>query len=679
MSFESLKNDLKNPEAAVNELESSSFRFYEFGDFRLDSTKRVLLREGATVPLTPKCFDVLLLLVSRRGQIVSKDELMTRVWPDTIVEENNLNVNVSLLRKTLGEKPNDHRFIVTVPGSGYQFVAEVRLIDGENNGAAERRSGLTTSSASRPRQIGVMSLIADTPGESYSNGPVEVAQPTRSTAYDIPDEKSSRRLATALLPLAVLLTVAVAVYLWYSPRRDTRTINSVAVLPLTNATKDPNAEYLSDAISGNLINSLSQLPQLKVIAQASSFKYKGKEIDPQELANAMGVQAIVTGSIVRFDDNLQISVELIDARDKTQMWGEHYKRKVADLQVVQEEIARTISEKLRIRLTGAQARQLTKRATENDEAYRLYLNGIFYQRRGGIENFNKAINCFEDAIALDPNFALAYVGFAMTNNLLLGCCGLNPDITIPKVRAAVEKALELDESLADAHASLAVIKRQQWDWSGAEMEFKRAIELNPNLAWAHGAYGVSLARMGRFEEALTENKRALELDPLSMLFKEIEVGNLRFARRYDESLQSMQALIKTHPEYVGRSQRAYTYAAKGMYAEAIADYQENIKVDGENTSDEIYLGYAYAMLGKRDRALAILKKLKTTTDYVSPAELAILYIGLGDKDRAFQSLERAYTSHDFQMQFLKVDSHYDAIRSDRRFIDLMRRVGLPVS
>jgi tetratricopeptide (TPR) repeat protein len=267
----------------------------------------------------------------------------------------------------------------------------------------------------------------------------------------------------------------------------------------------------------------------------------------------------------------------------------------------------------------------------------------------------------------------------MTNNLLLGCCGLNPDITIPKVRAAVEKALELDESLADAHASLAVIKRQQWDWSGAEMEFKRAIELNPNLAWAHGAYGVSLARMGRFEEALTENKRALELDPLSMLFKEIEVGNLRFARRYDESLQSMQALIKTHPEYVGRSQRAYTYAAKGMYAEAIADYQENIKVDGENTSDEIYLGYAYAMLGKRGRALAILKKLKTTTDYVSPAELAILYIGLGDKDRAFQSLERAYTSHDFQMQFLKVDSHYDAIRSDRRFIDLMRRVGLPVS
>jgi DNA-binding winged helix-turn-helix (wHTH) protein/TolB-like protein/Flp pilus assembly protein TadD len=679
MSFESLKNDLKNPEAAVNELKSSSFRFYEFGDFRLDSTKRVLLREGATVPLTPKCFDVLLLLVSRRGQIVSKDELMTRVWPDTIVEENNLNVNVSLLRKTLGEKPNDHRFIVTVPGSGYQFVAEVRLIDGENNGAAERRSGLTTSSVSRPRQIGVMSLIADTPGESYSNGPVEVAQPTRSTAYDIPDEKSSRRLATALLPLAVLLTVAVAVYLWYSPRRDTRTINSVAVLPLTNATKDPNAEYLSDAISGNLINSLSQLPQLKVIAQASSFKYKGKEIDPQELANAMGVQAIVTGSIVRFDDNLQISVELIDARDKTQMWGEHYKRKVADLQVVQEEIARTISEKLRIRLTGAQARQLTKRATENDEAYRLYLNGIFYQRRGGIENFNKAINCFEDAIALDPNFALAYVGFAMTNNLLLGCCGLNPDITIPKVRAAVEKALELDESLADAHASLAVIKRQQWDWIGAEMEFKRAIELNPNLAWAHGAYGVSLARMGRFEEALTENKRALELDPLSMLFKEIEVGNLRFARRYDESLQSMQALIKTHPEYVGRSQRAYTYAAKGMYAEAIADYQENIKVDGENTSDEIYLGYAYAMLGKRDRALAILKKLKTTTDYVSPAELAILYIGLGDKDRAFQSLERAYTSHDFQMQFLKVDSHYDAIRSDRRFIDLMRRVGLPVS
>jgi TolB-like protein/DNA-binding winged helix-turn-helix (wHTH) protein/Flp pilus assembly protein TadD len=676
MSFESLKNDLKNPEPAVNDQKSSSSGFYEFGDFRLDSKRRLLLREGGIVPLTPKCFDVLLLLVSHHGQVVSKDELMSRVWPDTIVEENNLNVNVSLLRKTLGEKPNDHQFIVTVPASGYQFVAEVRLIDGGDNGAAEARSGASDNSVSRLRQIGVMSLVADIPAESCSKGPEELAQPTRPTEDYIPNEKSQLGLATALLSFAVLLTMAGAGF-WYFSSRDTAAINSVAVLPLTNATNDPNAEYLSDAISGNLINSLSQLPQLKVIAQASSFKYKGKEIDPQELAKALGVEVIVTGSIVRFDDNLQISVELINARDKTQMWGEHYNRKAVDLQVVQEEIARTISEKLRIRLTGVQAEQLTRRATQNAEAYRLYLNGIFYQRRGGTENFKTAILYFNDAIALDPNFALAWVGVAMTNSMLVGGSVLKPEETMPKVRAAVEKALVLDESLADAHASLAVIKRQAWDWTGAEKEFKRAIELNPNLAWAHGAYGISLARMGRYSEALTENKRAQELDPLSPLFKELEVGILRFARRYDEALQRMQALIKTHPEYTARGERAYIYAGKGMYAEAVADYQENMRVDGENTSDEIYLGYAYAMSGKRDQALAILKKLKTTSDYVSPAELAILFIGLGDNDRAFQSLERAYLAHDLQMQFLKVDAHYDLIRSDQRFIDLMRRVGLP--
>lgn len=675
MSFESLKNNLKNPEDAGNDLKLSSFGFYEFGEFRLDATKRLLLREGGIVPLMPKCFDVLLLLVSRHGQIVSKDELMSRVWPDTIVEENNLNVNVSLLRKTLGEKPNDHQFIVTVPGSGYQFVAEVRWVDSKHNKLAEARSEASNNSVSRPGHIGVMSLVGDIPDESYSQGHEQLAPPTRFTEDHILKEKSQRGLATVVLFFAVLLMVGAAYFLYF-PKAEPAAINSLAVLPLTNAANDPNAEYLSDAISGNLINSLSQLPQLKVIAQASSSKYKGKEIDPQGLAKAMGVQAIVTGSIVRFGDTLQISVELVDARDKTQMWGEHYNRKASDLQALQEEIARTISQKLRIRLTGVQVQQLTKRATGNAEAYRLYLNGIFYQRRGGTENLKTAISYFNEAIALDPNFALAYVGVAMTNTMLVGGSVLKPEETMPNVRAAVERALELDETLADAHASLAVMKRQQWDWAGAEKEFKRAIELNPNLAWAHGAYGISLARMGRYLEALTENRRAQELDPLSTLFKELEVGILRFARRYDEALQRMQALIKTHPEYIARGERAYIYAGKGMYAEAIADYQENIRVDVENTSDEIYLGYAYAMSGKRDQAQAILNKLKTTSKYVSPAELAILYIGLGDKDRAFQSLERAYIAHDLQMQFLKVDSHYDSIRSDPRFIDLMHRVGL---
>jgi TolB-like protein/Flp pilus assembly protein TadD len=478
--------------------------------------------------------------------------------------------------------------------------------------------------------------------------------------------------------VTLLLAITTYVYSFYFAKSGQAAIDSVAVMPLTNMTNDPDTEYLSDGISGSLINSLSQLPQLKVIAQSSTFKYKGKEIDAQEVANELGVQAIVTGRIVRLGDTLQISVELVNARNGAQMWGEQYNRKAADLQAVQGEIARTIVEKLRLKLTGAQEQQVTKHATENPEAYQLFLNGEFLRRKGRIEDDRKALDSYNRAIALDPNFALAYVGVAEEYDNLAGASLSDPKDALAKAKAAVHKALELDETLAQAHTMLGVIKLEEWDWSGAESEFKRALDLNPNLARAHGMYGSYLTVMGRPTEALAQIKLAQELDPLNMQAKSGEGLALYDAHRFDEAIGQLQHVIELQQDFsFAHYFLGASYAMKGMYPEAIAEYQKFSSIEGEKTENQIYLGYSYAMSGQREKALAILKKMKTTTDYVSPAELAILYTGLGDKEGAFQELERAYAAHDLQLQYLKVEPHYDSLRSDPRFTDLMRRVGLP--
>ena len=542
-------------------------------------------------------------------------------------------------------------------------------------GVRKEGSGQSALPESDPGTAGISAVSTSEVDGALTADP---ARPTRSSAEYVAVAVGQHKRAIALLLVMLLLAIAGAAYFFYFAKSGQTAIDSVAVLPFTNTGNDPDMEYLSDGISGSLINSLSQLPQLKVIAQSSTFKYKGKEIDPQEVANALGVQAIVMGRIVRLGDTLQISVELVNARNKTQMWGEQYNRKAADLQAVQGEIARTISEKLRVRLTGAQEQQLTKPATQNPEAYQLYLNGQFYGRKGRTEDERKALDYYNQAIALDPNFALAYVGVAQVYEDFAGTSLSDPKDALAKAKEAVHKALELDDTLAQAHAMLGLIKADEWDWEGAESEFKRALELNPNLARAHGTYGSYLTVMGRPLEALAQIKLAQELDPLNMQAKVGEGAALYNAHRFDEAIRQLQHVIELQPDFsFAHYFLGVSYAMKGMYPEAIAEYQKFSSLEGETTSLQIYLGYTYAMSGQREKALAILKKLKTTKEYVSPAELAILYTGLGDKDGAFQELERAYGAHDLQMQYLKVEPHYDSLRSDPRFTDLMRRVGLP--
>lgn len=385
------------------------------------------------------------------------------------------------------------------------------------------------------------------------------------------------------------------------------------------------------------------------------------------------------GRVVQRGDDLQVRAELVDAREGTQMWGDQYSRRTADIQAVQEEMARTISEKLRLRLSAAQELQFAEHTTQNSRAYQFYLNGLFHFRKGGVENVRRALDYFNQAVALDPSFALAWVGAARANRYFSGNSLLDQKEPLARAKAATQKALELNETLSEAHVQLAGIKRDEWDWAGAEREYQRAIELNPNLVEARTWYSGYLSMMGRHTEALAENQRAQELDPLQTRLIHQEVMTLYLARRYDEAAEKMQQLMQMEPNgsRLRHGTLGLAYEARGLYEQAIEEYRKAYDADEDISWRRIIMGYALAKSGRRREAQAVLDELKTTKKYVSPTELAILYVGLGDKEAAIASLERAYAAHDLQLQYLKVDPHYDSLRPEPRFQDLLRRVGLP--
>jgi TolB-like protein/Tfp pilus assembly protein PilF len=500
---------------------------------------------------------------------------------------------------------------------------------------------------------------------------------TSSAEYIIGGIKQ-HKLGTGLALTVLLAAVVGLSYFFYFAPSTKAAISSVAVLPFENGSGDASLDYLSDGLSESLIDKFSQLPQLKVIARSSSFKYRDPNIDVQDVANKLGVQAIVMGRVVRTGDNLNVRVEMIDASENRQLWSEQYNRKASDLLSIQQEIAHTASEKLRLRLSGAQEQQLEKRATVNPQAYELVLKGNFFFNKQDGEDYKKAIEYYQQAIAVYPNYALAYAQLSFSYYFLANYSTVDPKEIEQKAEEAARKALELDENLPNAHFLLANLHVVRWEWKAAEAKYKRAIELNPNLGEAHSQYSSYLSPMGRHDEAISEAKRAREFDPLNILAN-INVGyTLYLARRYDEAIEVLQKTLEFNPNsdfiYVTLG---YAYAGKGMHREAIAAYENAVRLSGENSSLQIYLGASLAHAGERGKAQEILNKLKTSKDYVSPGELAILHVALGDKEAALASLEKAYAAHDSQLMYLKVEPEFDPLRSDPRFQDLMRRMNFP--
>jgi eukaryotic-like serine/threonine-protein kinase len=485
--------------------------------------------------------------------------------------------------------------------------------------------------------------------------------------------------------VSVIALIAVGVF--YFGGRSTRTrINSVAVLPFSNASSDPNMDYLSDGISEGVIDRLSGLPNLKVISRTSAFHYKQREIEPKKIAMELGVDALVTGRVVQHGDDLSISAELVDAREDKQLWGEQYSRKMSEAAAVQQEIATAISENLRVRLTSEEKTRLVKSSAPNPEAYQLYLKGRYFSNQTTAEGLKKSIEYFQQAIEKDPGYAMAYVGLADSYNWLGG--GLNyvsPSETLPKAKAAAMKALELDKTLGEAHAAIAYAEWfYDWDWSTAQREFKAAIELSPSSAITHERYAECLFTKTRFDEGIDEMKRAQELDPISTY----SLGGLAHVyllmRRYDESIPHFQKALDLYPNAAFiRAQLAWSYAMKRMYPEALAEYDKIAESDKavapENQLVADGLGWVYAVAGRRADALKIAKEMEelSSRSYVDFYQLATIYAGLGAKDEAFRLLEKGYQQRSAGMLYLLIDPFWDNVRSDPRYIDLLRRIGLP--
>lgn len=509
--------------------------------------------------------------------------------------------------------------------------------------------------------------------------PATVTHPILNTDTQVMKGKTMRGIAIAVVSLSLAALLAV-VYFGYFARKQgsAEAISSIAVLPFVNSSNNADLEYLSDGISESLINSLSQLPQLKVISRSSSFKFKSNDADAQAVAKALGVRAILMGRVIQRGDQLQISAELVDARDNTHIWGEQYTRKSTDVLAMESEISRQIADKLRLKLSNNEQQQLAKHETVNSQAYELMLKGRFYFERSGTENRKKGIEFYEQAVAADPNYALAYAELSDSYRTLVLSGVVQPREYLQKAETAVLKAVALDDQLAEAHNALANQRRELWGWPAADQEYQRALELNSNLARAHSSYSFYLSLMGRHDEAIAEIRRARDLDPLSTLVN-MNIGyRLYFARRYDEAITSLKQTLELDPNHsLTHLILGYTYAEKGMYKEALAACQEAMRLGDDSSSTEIFLGLIYARSGERQKAEAILRRLEMSATYVSPGELADLYVGLGENEKAFAALDRAFAAHDPQLQFLGIDPGYDALRSDPRFADLKRGVGLP--
>jgi TolB-like protein/DNA-binding winged helix-turn-helix (wHTH) protein/tetratricopeptide (TPR) repeat protein len=653
-------------------MQKLSHQTYFFDEFMLDVTRGCLRRGREEIKLRPKSFEALKYLVENNGRLISKDELIHAVWVETAVTDDSLVKCLKDIRHALSDEAQ--QIIKTVHGRGYIFDKEVT-----DNGSAP----ITTYTEDA---AGVQVIIEEE--ETNGHGVIDASNyPATPSVGLIAAHKGTRieRLTTAIkhhkwsavVGLVALATVTASVIYF---TRLGEAIDSVAVMPFVNVSGDAETEYLSDGLSDSIINNLSQLPSLKkVISFNSVLRYKGKQTDPQAVGRELGVRAVLMGRLIQRGDDLSISVELVDVRDSRHLWGGQYNYKLADIVTVQTEIAQEVSEKLRLHLTGGEQQRLAKRETLNPQAYELLLKGRFYRNKGGTENQKKAVEHYQQAIVVDPNYALAYAELSVSYVNLIGISSLDPQEFTPKSEAAARKALELDDSLAEAHYALANLKQDAWEWATAEREYKRALELNPNLAGAHSQYAYYLSIVGRHEQAMAETKRARELDPLSPAFNGFIGQALFFARQYDEAIEAFKKareLDQNHP--IPHLYLGYTYAAKGMYKEAIAEYQEAIKlgISADNPSVQLYLGAAYAKAGEPERAQAILKRLQAIKVYVSPSELAVLYAALGERERAFASLERAHAAHDLQLKYLGIDPAFDLLRSDQRFTDLLRRMKL---
>jgi len=627
---------------------------YQFGPFQLDTAEQILTREGKPVALTGKAFQTLLVLVENSGRTVTKDDLLSKVWPDTFVEELTLAQNISTLRKALLDDKSDSKYIQTVPRRGYRFVAPVIQLD-------------------------------ESHAQATANIPAEQEHLNSNHAADVPFRKQERqssrfRWAIAFLGLSVL-AVAAGVYLYRAKARNgdqDAQVRSIAVLPFQPLTGGDGDEALQLGMADALITKLSNIKQIVVRPTSSILKYSRGTQDPVDAGHEQMVDSLLEGKVQRSGERIRITVQLIRVSDGKPLWADTFDETFTNIFAVQDSISQQVARRLVAQLTGEEQRQLAKRHTDNTEAYQLYLKGRFFWNKFNEDGLSKAIDYFKQAIAIDPNYALAYAGLSVSYNVQGAIGVLTPAQTWTDAGWTAEKAVALDDNLGEAHSALGGVKLlYEWDWPGADKELKRALELNPNYADAHELSGYYYWVTNQLDAAIAELRRAQELDPLSPVITWDVAQTLYYQGRYDEAVEmSVKARELGFDSLQPLFLPGQAYERKGMYARAITECNSAIEKYGRQPPILAPLGFVYGASVKRRDAEAILNELETSwrRRYFSPIGIALIHTALGNNDGALFWLTKAVEARDPQLICLRVEPQFESLRADPRFQALFQRM-----
>ena len=569
---------------------------FRFGDFELDIAAYELRRGGQPIHLERHPMDLLILLVERRRQLVSRADIVKRLWDSSVFVDVQTGVNTAIrkLRQALRDSRESPAFVETISGKGYRFIASVNPV---------------------------------------------------------------------------------------LPERHQEAIESVAVLPFANDCADPDAEYLSDGITETLINNLSQIWNLRVVARSTVFRYKGKTTDPQKAGSELNVRAVVSGRLLQRGSTLIVRAELMDVATGAQLWGGQYNRQAEDVFLLQGDLSREISDRLQPHLTGDQKQRLTKRYTEDAEAYRLYLKGRYHWNKRNPEGLHKAVECFGQALDKDPAYSLAYAGLADTYPYLSLFHVVPPRVAMPKAKIAAAKALEIDDHLAEAHVSLGYVSfTYDGDWLAAGKHFEQALALNPAYAGAHTFYAFYLSSRGRSLEAIAVAKRAMDRDPASPAVSHSLAVQLYLARQFDQAIEQAHNTLEMDANFaISHQVLGEVYLSKGMYQEALLALEKFSALSRGSATSRALLGYSHARLGEHGAVLRLIEELTAAAkhSFVPALLFALVYAGLEDKDQAFGWLKKAYEERFYRLAYVRVEALWDPLRSDPRFADLLRRVGIP--
>jgi TolB-like protein/DNA-binding winged helix-turn-helix (wHTH) protein/Tfp pilus assembly protein PilF len=609
---------------------------FEFGPFSLEPGKRLLLRNGEAVPLAPKVLETLLALVEHRDRVLSKDELLDQIWGGASVEEGGLTRNVSILRKTLGERPDDHRFIVTVPGRGYKFVAAVN-----------------------------QATVDDDPLVALPSHPVQTGRAGAARA--------GRWLALAGLALLVLASAAYIFRPVAPPGRPS--ITSLAVLPLNNLSGDAAQDYFADGMTEALIGNLTPISALRVVSRTSAMRFKGARGSLPEIARELNVDAIIEGSVQRTRDRVRISVQLIHAPSDTHLWAREYERDLTDVLKLQGEVARAVAEEIRVQVTAEERARMASAGTVDPTAHQDYLLGQYHLWKLTEEDLARAIEHFERATRRDAGYAAAYAGLSHAW-WWRGVWGAKTfkEIEAPS-RASARQALALNPRLAEAHVSMGRLRfGHDWDWTGAATDFRRALDIDPNNLSAHFFSAMLFMALGRFPESIAHIESAVQLDPLSSTVHSAFGRVLYRARKFEQAIPHLNQAIALEP----RSPDAYgrladVYEALGRYDEALALYEKVHVLRGRPVRGPD-IAIVFALMGKRDEANRMMISLRNTSP---PAQLAQAYAVLGNNDEAFRLLSR-HAAERNGLNYVKTEPRFDSLHADPRWQILLRRMNFPV-